>query len=162
MNTSTSIMLINEKIRAVLVQFEKDTPGTKAKREMFKTLNQDLKAGDLVVVPTQKEHRHGFTVSLVSDVDVDVDFDSPVEVNWIAGVFNPAEYDNLVSEEIKYSAIIRKGEQLKRRRDIAGNLEALKVEGLQSLAIAGPEAKAIADSTVPGGGSQGTSASTAA
>jgi len=151
MNYSTAVMLINTNIRAVHVIYEADTETTKAKRMMFKTLDQKLAAGDLVVVPTDADHRHGFTVAKVVDVDVDVDFDASTQVKWIAGSFARADYDNLLVEEGKYIDLIKKGEQLKRRNDIAANLDALKVEGLNKLpiAIAGATT-AIADDSVKG------------
>lgn len=155
MNYSTAVMLINTNIRAIHVIYDADTETVKAKRHTFKTLDQSLKAGDLVIVPTDKDHRHGFTVSKVDDVDVDVDFDSNVQVKWIAGVFAPARFDQLLVEEDQYINLIKKGEQLKRRKDIAANVDALKIEELQSLPIAhyGSSAQqaAITDETIAGG-----------
>lgn len=136
MNYSTAVMLINNNIRAIHVIYESDTATTKVKRMMFKTLDQNLIVGDMVVVPTDADHRHGFTIAKVTDVDVDVDFDADEQIKWIAGVFARANYDNLLIEENRYIDLIKKGEQLKRRKDIAANLDALKVEGLDKLPIA--------------------------
>lgn len=151
MNYTTAVMLINTNIRAVHVIYEQDREGNKAKRVMFKTLDQDMKAGDLVVIPTDKDHRHGFTIAKVDAVDVDVDFDSNVQVEWIASVFDRAGFDKLLVEESQYVDLIKKGEQLKRRKDIAANLDALNVEGLKNLPIASyGDTLAITDKTLPG------------
>lgn len=151
MNYTTAVMLINTNIRAVHVIYEQDREGNKAKRVMFKTLDQDLKPGDLVVIPTDKDHRHGFTIAKVDAVDVDVDFDASTKVEWIAGKFDNGAYEKLLAEEEQYVDLIKKGEQLKRRNDIAANLDALKVEGLKNLPIASyGDTKAITDETLPG------------
>lgn len=152
MNYTTAVMLINTNIRAVNVIYEKDKENSKAKRVMFKTLDQNLKVGDLVVIPTDADHRHGFTVAKVDAVDVDVDFDSATKVEWIADIFDDAAYEKLLVEEQQYIELIKKGEQLKRRKDIAANLDALSVEGLKELPIANYGDKlAISDATLPGG-----------
>ena len=152
MNYSTAVMLINTNIRAVNVAYDNDTEKTKASRTMFKTLDADIAPGDIVVLPTAPDHRCGFTTGRVTEVDIDVDFDSATECRWIAGKFDPAPFQKLLGEEEKYVALIKKGEQLKRRNDIAANLDALKVDGLKNLPIAHYGDKtAIADNTVPGG-----------
>lgn len=136
MNYTTAVMLINTNIRAINVVYEQDKENNKVKRTLFKSLDQDLKKGDLVVVPTDKEHRHGFTIAKVDEVDVDVDFDSSTKVEWIAAKFDIASYEKLLTEEEQYISLIKKGEQNKRRKDIAASVEALQIEELKALPIA--------------------------
>lgn len=122
-NQSANIFLYNDKVRAVLCNYEPDPPppGTPAKRDWFKTFDTSLKPGDLVIVPTST--RHGFTVSRVASVDVELDFENlPGEIKWIVGRVDRTDFDKSVQDEGRASNIIRDAEKTKRRKELAAKL----------------------------------------
>ena len=100
MNYSTSVFLINQKVRAVSVNYEPD----EKKQTIYKTLDETIAAGDYVVVPTHT--RHKFTVARVVEVDVDVDFDSPELMTWIVARIDRSAYDLTLKQEDAAIAVV--------------------------------------------------------
>ena len=129
MNYTTAVFLINDRVRAVTCQYE---AGDKAPKTMFKTLDRTIMPGDLVLVPTTT--RHLMTVVRVAETDVEVDFDSPVEVQWIAGKVDQTAYQAILSQEAEAIAKIKSAQRNKKRHEIAAAMLA-DTEELKSLGI---------------------------
>lgn len=130
MNYSTAVMLINENIRAVKGQYEEN-----GNPETFKTLDQELKIGDMAVV--ESGTRWGMTTVKISDVDVDVDFDSSRQMGWVIGKVKAVEHEALKKMEAAAIDLIKKGELRKRRQDIKKNTLDAAVAGERAKAAAG-------------------------
>lgn len=116
MNQSTAIFLISDKVRAILAHYDADTPTSKAPRSMFKTMDPAIKVGDFIVVPTNT--RHNMTVCKVSDIDVDVDFDSAATVAWVldrVDLKHSVEIEGLEQQAIKR---IQSAEKNRKREEI--------------------------------------------
>lgn len=129
MNYSKAIFLISDKVRAVAVTYEE---GDKAPQTLFKTLNPDIKVDDFVVVETGT--RHHMTVCKVVEVDVDLDVDDDVEIKWIIGTVQTADFDSLVQQERDAIAKIKSAEKRRKREELAKSLLA-DAEGLKELPI---------------------------
>lgn len=130
MNYSTAVMLINPNIRAIKGQYEEG-----GNIEVFKTLDADLKVGDMAVV--ESGTRWGMTVFKVVEVDVDVDFDSSKKIGWVVGKVDIAAHDELKKLEAAAIDVIKKGELRKRREDIRKNtLDAVSAGEIDRLDIA--------------------------
>jgi hypothetical protein len=135
MNYSTAVMLINPNIRAIKCSYEPAAKeGQTPASYIFKTLDPTIKVGDYVVVPT--DTRWKMTVNRVEEADVEVDFDSDVQLKWILGRVDLSDINKIQADEQKAIDIIKRAEARKKREDIRNNLEALKTEELQTLAIA--------------------------
>ena len=111
MNYSTAVFLINPHIRAVVGQYEnKETAPT----VVYKTLDTSIKVGDYVIVPTNT--RHNMTIVKITATDVDVDFDSNVQMTWVIGRVDKTAYEEvLVQEQTAIQAI--KSAETRRKRD---------------------------------------------
>lgn len=145
MNYTTAVMLINPNIRAIKATYEVNGVPT-----IFKTLDQDITVDDLVVVVT--DTRHKMTVVKVTEVDVDVDFDSATVVTWVVDKIDPAKHQFLIEKENDAIKTIRAAELRDKRKQMADKLLSLKDGELQNLVIANMgEQAAIADNTVPSG-----------
>ena len=131
MNYSTAVFLINPNARAILATYE---AGDNAPRTMFKTFDPAIKVNDLVVVPTQT--RHGFTVVKVVAVDVDVDFDSPVKVDWVAARVDLASYADVLTQEAQAIRMMQSAEARKKRNELAAALMADQADTIMALPIA--------------------------
>lgn len=105
---SKALMLLRvDRLRAIHCQYE-NTPN--AKKELFKTYDTTIGIGDLVVVPTEYENRHGATVARVCDVDVDFDPDAIDEFSqFIVQRIDPAPFIRDVEEEKRVLAMVRQG-----------------------------------------------------
>ena len=147
MNYSTAVMLVNKSIRAVrtIYQPEIASDRTKQTRYTFKTIDENIKVGDLVLVPT--DTRFGFTVNEVVEVDIDVDFDSNVQVKWVVSKVDLKAYEEIHAMENRLIDVIKKGELRKRRETImqntldaatAGEIEGLDIAKLSPKTIAAP------------------------
>ncbi len=136
MNYSTAVMLLNDNIRAVNVTYEPDESAyDTAKRTMYKTLDASLKVGDLVVVPT--DTRHKFTIAKVDEVDVEVDFESTTQVDWIAGNAPIDLYEDILAKENEMITVVKASEKRAKREEIRKNMMGLQEENkLETLAIA--------------------------
>lgn len=112
-NQSTAVFLINDKTRAILATYEE---GDNAPRTMFKTFDQSIDVDDLIIVPTGTRHR--MTVCKVVEVDVDVDFNSGVTVEWVIGTVDTTEYQEVVRREKDALKTIRSAEVRREREKL--------------------------------------------
>lgn len=124
MNYSTSIFLINKSVRAVKVSYEPepgrpDEPKTGA-LYIFKTFDPTIVPKDLVIIPT--DTRWFMTIGRVEEVDVDVDFDSTIQLKWIVGKVDRPSYDTILAKEGEAIAAIRSAEVRRKREELAKNL----------------------------------------
>jgi len=121
MNFSTAIFLINKDVRAVAVSYEKNGDGTGAAPfHTFKTFDQDLKIGDHVVIPT--DTRHGMTVARVEAVDVEIDFDSAVQIKWLVDRVDTVAAQAIAAQEADAIARIKSAEARAARDKLAAKL----------------------------------------
>lgn len=130
MNYTTAVFLINKNVRAVLCNYEPDTPD---KKVMFKTLDPDIQEGDFVIVPTKT--RHGMTVSKVVEIDVDVDFDSAAPVAWIVAKIDQSGYEATIAQEGEAVSLIKSAEKTKKRNELSAALIADSNGALKALPI---------------------------
>ena len=142
MNNTTAIFVINDHIRAMLGTYEADTDTHKAKREVFKTFDPDIRVGDLVVVTTST--RHGMAVVKIVEADHDIDVETDAEVRWIIDVIDPAQHEQLQAQENEMLAAVRSAQKKKKRDEMRAALFADQQEKMSQLAIAhvGDSAKA--------------------
>lgn len=150
MNYSTAVMLVNANIKAMRTIYQPENASQKnsQQRYTFKTIDENIKVGDLVLVPT--DTRFGFTVNEVveANVEVEVDFDSNVQMKWIVGKVDLQAYEKILAMEATMIDAIKTGELRKRREDIKKNtLDAFTNGELDKLDIAKLGAPAIADQT---------------
>lgn len=134
MNYSTAIFLISDECRAVMAIYEADElSGKKAARTMFKTLDPDVKVGDLVIVPT--DTRHGMTVVKVTDVDVEPDLQTSADIKWVVDKIDADNFDNLKAQEDAAIASIKSAEKRKQREELRKALIADAADDLKALPI---------------------------
>lgn len=131
MNYSTAVILINDKIRVVRGMYEDN-----GSSDVFKTLDQDLKKNDIVVV--ESHTRWGYTTVKINEVDnVTVDFDSAKEVKWVVQKIAVEAHAIIKDMEAKAIEVIKVGELRKRRQDIRQNtLDAMTAGEIDKLDIA--------------------------
>lgn len=140
-NYSTAVFLLNNKVRAVLGIYKPDplNAGMNGvqleKRVMFKTMDPDIKKGDLVLVPS--DTRHNITTFKITDVDVEVDLESSTKINWIVGVVDRTEYDQVIAMEASAIDRIKSAQTTKKRKELRDALMAdVPVEEIKALPIA--------------------------
>lgn len=131
MNYSTAVFLINTKARAIKCTYD---PERNAPPTTFKTLDETIAVDDYVVVPT--DTRHKMTVVKVTEVDVDVDFDSNVQMQWIVGTVDRSGFETTLAEEADAITKIKSAELRKKRTDLRNNLLADYAQDLKTLPIA--------------------------
>ena len=134
MNYSTAVFLINKNARAVRAIYEVDAPSNLAKRAMFKTFDQSVAVDDLVIVPTDTRHR--FTVVKVVETDVDLDFDTTENIQWIVGRLDLANHTTRLQQEQAAIAAIKSAELKKKRDELSKAMFADYSDGLKALPIA--------------------------
>ena len=144
MNYSRAIFLISDEVRAIMVAYEpKDKNGKwPDKPKLFKTFNQDISVDDYVVVPTTS--RHNMTVCQVAEVDVDPDFESNADCNWIVGVVDRADFEAIERQEQAAIDAIKTAERRKKRDELRkalmeGHEEIVKEAAKQLPGYAAPE-----------------------
>jgi hypothetical protein len=135
MNFSTAVFLINEKARAISVCYdptnnkEKDLEAS----YLFKTLDPNIEVDSLVIIPTGT--RVGFTIAKATAVDVEIDFESTIQLKWVAGLFSRASYDQTLADEAKAIEIMKAAEFRHKREELRSKMTGLRDEELASLAI---------------------------
>jgi hypothetical protein len=83
-------------------------------------MDPELKPGDMVLIPTGT--RHGMTVARVEEVDLEVDQDGPVQMDWIVGPVDDTDYRKILAQEAAGIARIKSAELASKRRELAEKL----------------------------------------
>lgn len=143
MNSSTMIFLINDDTRCVAGTYEAEEG---APRTLFKTMDQDLKVGDFVIV--QSGTRHDMTVVKIVETDIEPDFDSSKEMKWVIGRIELEDFEKLQKMEAKAIEMIQSAEKRRRRDELRKSVfydqqEKMRELGLTKLdgdALPAPEA----------------------
>jgi hypothetical protein len=135
MNYSTRVFLINNKLRAIKAIYEPQDAITRNNNtpKMFKTLDPELKVGDYIVVPSST--RHKMTTMLVTEVDVDVDYDSPAQVDWVVDKIDVAAYKVLKDQEDQAIAVLKSAEAHRKREELKKSLLDFDLEKVKALPI---------------------------
>lgn len=103
LNESTVLFLVNSDLRAVRVSYEAEG---RNKETIKKTLIQDLKVGDFVMVET--DTRWNAAVCKVVAVNVEIDFDDDdLKVGWVFGRVDLTQLDALRETEKRAVSLIR-------------------------------------------------------
>lgn len=117
MNYSTSVFLINDKMRCIRCQYD-PTEGVKLSSPSdFKTDDATIKKDDLVVVLTGT--RAGMTVVKVIDVDVPVDFNSIAPMPWIVQRVDQDAHARKLAEEAQAIDLIRLADVQQRQKELS-------------------------------------------
>lgn len=133
MNYSTSVFLINDKVRAIACIYDEWVEGKpRPTAYTFKTMDAAIKPGDFVIVPT--DTRHKMTINKVIDVDVDVDFDSSTQLKWIIGVVDKSDYEQTLKMEASAIQAIQSAEKNHKRQELRAKILADN-PALKNLAI---------------------------
>lgn len=131
MNYSTAVFLINNKVRAVKCTYEAEA---NAPKTLFKTFDETIKVDDFVIVPTNT--RHKMTICKVVEVDVDVDFDSSTQVEWVVGTVERANYEEMLAQEAAAIQAIKAAELRKKREDLRDSMLKNHMAEIAALPIA--------------------------
>lgn len=155
MNLSASIMLVNEAIRPVRVEYDPDVYKNNTQVDnYFMTFDRDLKKDDLVIVPTKT--RHKFTVVKVIEIDFAVDFhNSNIEWRWVAGSVDLAQYNSILETDKKVRDRVAKGQENKMRGELKAamgmeRIDFSDVELMGKPALAAPAAPQAPSRPEPG------------
>ncbi len=119
MNYSTAIFLLNDKVRAVFGIYEDDEGGKKTvPRKLFKTLDQSIKVGDYVLVPTHT--RHKMTVNKIVEVDVEPPLETSEQIDWIIGPLDDVISAGkiVLGEEARAIELMKAAEKRHQREEI--------------------------------------------
>ena len=128
MNLSTAVLLMNDKCRVIEAIYEpdgagpnKDHPETyEAPRELFKTFDEAIKVGDILIVPSGT--RHCITTVKVTDVDVEWDPGTTKDIKWIVGVVDMAHFEELKAMDDRMFATIKQAEKTSKRNELRKKL----------------------------------------
>lgn len=123
MNLSAAIFLVNTSVRALRVSYDPDIPKHNSATACahFKTLDPSIAVGDKVVVPTNT--RHGMTVCKVEEVDIRVNFDSPIDWQWVIGRVDTPAYESILAQERKVTDRIGLAEENRKRKELSEALQ---------------------------------------
>lgn len=111
MDNSRIVFLINDQVRAVKAKYE-DTGSA----EMFKTFDATIKVGDLAVV--QSGTRLMMTVVKITEVDVDVNFDSTTHINWIVQKIDGPKFDAILAQEGQAISAVQAAELRRKKEEL--------------------------------------------
>jgi hypothetical protein len=124
MNYSTAILLANSAVQVILASYDRDPDGKPLPGTIkpYKTLDERLKVGDFVVVPTDTRHR--MTVVRVEEVDHDLDLDYAHELQWVIDRVDMAAFEKIKAGEAEAIAAVKSAEKKARRDAMAEKLKA--------------------------------------
>jgi hypothetical protein len=116
MNYSLAVLLLNDNCRAIKAIYDTDKPdvGVTAKRELFKTFDETVAVGDIVMVPSGT--RHNVTAVKVVETDVEWDVHTSGDVKWIIGKVDQREFTKLKEMEEQAISAIKESEKTAARK----------------------------------------------
>lgn len=130
MNLSAAVMLFEENgVRPVKVEYDPEKPGNNNPNVVFKTVDETLKVGDIVVV--ESHTRHKFTTAKVTHIgfaDVPVDFENPQRWGWIVQKCDTDAYDNILAGEKNLIGKVAEANANKMRADLKNAMGLDKVD----------------------------------
>ena len=155
MNLSTAVLLMNDKCRVIEATYMPDAEGEqrdaegkpRAKRELFKTFDETVKVGDVLIVPSST--RHKITTVKVTDVDVDWDPDTSTDIKWIIGTVDLAHFEELKALDEKMFKVIKDAEKTDKRNKLREKLTAHMDETQKTELLAMTDAVALTHEPVP-------------
>lgn len=136
MNNSKIVFIVNQAARLIKASYDGPTSDVKVAGTPFKTLDPSIKVDDLVIVETST--RHGFTVVKVTEVDLDVDFDSTEELRWAFNPLDLAGFQELKAAEQAAIEKVRAIELKKKRAALQAAMFADDEEAMNQLKLASP------------------------
>ncbi len=130
MNYSTVIFLLDDEIpiRAMRVSYEENG----RKDTIKKTLDQDLKVEDFVLVETGT--RYGATVCKIAAADVEVDLESDEEIGWIFAKADMEALENIKAMERSMINTVKEGEKKRKKEALKESLGGAVQENLKAIA----------------------------
>lgn len=139
MDNSTIVLLINDDARAIMGRYE---PGGKA--ELFKTLDQSIEVDDIVVV--QSGTRLYYTTVRVTEIDVDVNFDTAKDVKWVVDRVDIPAHHFLLEQEKEAIGAVQSAERRRKRDELRATMFTDHQEQIKSLSIANiPDAETVTE-----------------
>jgi len=123
MNYSLAVLLLNDNCRAIKAIYEpdpKDDKAPKPKRELFKTFDETIAVGDIVMVPSGT--RHNVTSVKVVETDVEWDVHTSGEVKWIIGKVDQSEFNKLKALEENAISAIKESEKTAARKKMRSEM----------------------------------------
>ncbi|UYO50301.1 hypothetical protein KQX64_06925 [Rhodopseudomonas palustris] len=121
-------------MRAVVGVYEDDQGGKlNVPRTVFKTLDQDIKVGDFVLVPSNT--RHKMTVNKIVEVDIDPDLESTIPMQWVIGRIDRSAFEAIAAEEQRAIDAIKAAEKTHAREELRkkmlAHVDETKLQALQ-------------------------------
>lgn len=131
MNQSTIVFLINDEVRAVRASYE---DGVGANDYTFKTFDPLIAVDDLVVVPT--DTRHKMTVVKITEVDIEMDLDTDIEIKWIVSRIDQTAHDETLAMEKDAITAVRSAERARKKDELRAAVFKDQADKIGSLALA--------------------------
>jgi hypothetical protein len=120
MRNANIILAVNEAVRLVNVAYEPNVPTNKQPSFTFKTMDDSIAVDDLVVIPTGT--RWGMTVAKVTEVDVDFDIESDIELRWIIDTVDETAHKEILATEERVIKLVTQAERRRKRASIRESL----------------------------------------
>lgn len=140
MNHSLTILLVEDAVRTVGVQFCDQSGTPRGSHYTYKTILQDLKLGDIVVVETSAGNGNpvGYSFAVVAKLEAEVNFDSDIEYKWIVAAFSPDVLTALRNQEKVVVDKVRQLEMQTKRQQVRAALTAQFGPELKKLSLFSP------------------------
>lgn len=135
MDNSKIVFLINDAARAVKAIYEEQA-NVQQRSYIFKTLDSTIQVDDMVVVETNT--RHGFTVVKIVEVDVDVNFDDPVELKWVVGKVVLTDFNLVKAQEADAISAVQAAELRRKKAELRATMFKDHEESIANLALSTP------------------------
>lgn len=134
MNSSQIVFLINDDVRAIRCAYEPS-----GKEYVFKTMLQDVKKDDLLMVQT--DTRWGYTVVKVLEVDVEPDLESNIEYKWAFSRVAVEELKEFTSQEDEAVRQVQAAERRRKKAELRKTMFGGEEDMINQLKLASPPAE---------------------
>lgn len=131
-DNSVIVLLINDDARAVRAEYEPD-----GSTSILKTLDPSIKVGDMVVV--ESGTRHFQTVAKITDIDIDINYDTQRDVKWVIQKIDTDRFAELRKQEEAAIAAVHSAERRRKKEELRNSLFADHQDKIQALELAKTE-----------------------
>lgn len=132
MDNSLIVFLINDSARAIKGQYEDG--GVKT---LFKTFDATINVDDFAVV--ESSTRHELTVVKVTEVDVDINFDTEKNVKWVVQKIDMPPYKTVLTQEREAISAVQAAERARKKEELRATMFANHETKIKALSLSTAE-----------------------
>lgn len=139
MHPSKIVFVINDDVKAIRAVYDPGAPNSSC--TVFKTLAEDVKVGDIMVV--ESGAKHGLSICKVEEIDVEPDLESGEAILWAYSVVDTNRIKHMKDAEADAIKTVSAAERARKKAELRATMLAGSDDKVKALELSNYSAKVI-------------------